>query len=246
MAPTPQQADAQVLPSGFRKVTHILFDMDGLLIDSEKWYTVAIGNVVKRHGGELTWQIKESMMGLTARESAATAIRKTGINITVDQYLEEIEEEYPKVFTQVQLMPGVERFVKHMHANGIPMAVATSSKTSSFKLKTARHEEFFRVGNYFHHIVLASDDPEVTRSKPDPQTYLVCASRFDPPAPPANCLAFEDSPMGVKSAMSAGMQCVMIPDPRSDVSNVNATLIIPSMEAIKPELFGLPPFPQNS
>jgi len=243
MAPTPQ-TDTQVLPSGYRKATHVIFDMDGLLIDSEKWYTVAIGNVVKRHGGELTWEIKESMMGLTARESAATAIRRTGINITVEQYLEEIEEEYPKVFTQVSLMPGVERFVKHMHANGIPMAVATSSKTSSFKLKTARFREFF--DTYFHHIVLASDDPEVTRSKPDPQTYLVCASRFNPAPAPANCLAFEDSPMGVKSAMSAGMQCVMIPDPRSDVSQVNATIIIPSMKDIKPELFGLPPFPQDS
>lgn len=189
-------------------VTHVIFDMDGLLLDTETLYTEAISTVSSRYGKTYTWEVKVKSMGKTFSEAAATIIGELGLPLTIDEYKKEIEEEYQKVFLKTELLPGVERLVTHLHANNIPIAVATSSNKFSYDLKTKNHQDLFKL---FHHIVLGSNDPEIKQGKPAPDIFLVCCSRFNDSPSPDKVLVFEDSPIGVEAAVSAGMQVVMIP-----------------------------------
>ncbi|XP_023219496.1 pseudouridine-5'-phosphatase-like [Centruroides sculpturatus] len=221
-------------------VTHVIFDMDGLLLDTETLYTEAVSTVSKRYGKNYTWEIKVKCMGKTFSEAAAVIIDELGLPLTIEEYKEQIEEEYQKVFLKTELLPGVERLVRHLYKKNVPMAVATSSNKFSFDLKTKKHQDFFKL---FGHIVLGSNDPEIKQGKPAPDTFLVCCSRFSDKPSPNKVLVFEDSPIGVEAAVAAGMQVVMIPDPRVDPSVFEkATVVLNSMLDFRPEIFGLPPF----
>lgn len=77
-------------------------------------------------------------------------------------------------------MPGAERLIKHLHANKVPICVATSSGEAGVAIKTKHHQEVFKL---FHHITKGTD-PEVKEGKPAPDIFLLAASRFEPKAEP--------------------------------------------------------------
>lgn len=180
-------------------------------------------------------------MGRKFAEGAQIVIDELSLPIDVNKYAELVDIEYQKVFSNfVPTMPGAEKLVRHLHAKGVPIAVATSSKGFTFKLKTSHHPELFSL---FEHVLIASEDEEIVRGKPDPQTFLVAARRFrQPPKDMANVLVFEDSQAGIEAANAAGMISVWVPDPRMPKDLAKPKLKLSSLEEFKPEDFGLPSY----
>ncbi|CAL8107104.1 unnamed protein product [Orchesella dallaii] len=195
----------------------------------------------RKYGSEYTLEAKREAMGRTAVGSAEAVINKCNLPITVDQFIDEIEAMYAAVFEEyIEFLPGAEKLVDHLKQSNIPIAIATSSKNSTFKLKSKHHGKFFEL---FHHIVRGSDDPDVKNGKPAPDIFLIAANRFEsPPKDMKSVLVFEDSANGVKAGIAAGMQVVWIPAECTDTSTANATLILPSLEKFDPTLFSLPPY----
>lgn len=226
--------------------------MDGLLLATEELYTEAAKKVSEKFARNslapkvVTWELKVKQMGLQKNDLAKIMVEQLDLTCTPDQYLEETCKIHMEVFGEAKLLKGVNRLIRHLHRCHVPIALATSSSREYFELKTQNHRELFQL---FHHIVTGHSDPEVILGKPFPDINLVCAKRFDPPAmDPKKCLVFEDSPNGVKAALAAGMQCVMVPDPDMYTTPgymTEAHLVIPSLLDFKPEWFGLPAFDTN-
>jgi pseudouridine 5'-phosphatase len=217
-------------------VTGIIYDMDGLLLDTEGIYTEVTRQIVGRFGKTYDWSIKQHMIGRPALESARYLVEALGLPIRAEQYLEERESLLREQFPFAAAMPGAERLVRHLHAHGVPQAVATSSSELLFRLKTLRHDWFV-----LFDAVVTGDDPAVEHGKPAPDIFLTAARRLK--REPATCLVFEDAPSGLQAGLAAGMRVIAVPDPNMNPERyATAHELLDSLQAFDPERWGLPAY----
>ncbi|EDV57341.1 probable pseudouridine-5'-phosphatase [Drosophila erecta] len=223
----------------FQPVTHCIFELDGLLIDSERLRTESVQNILEPYGHTYSFDLKMRCMGKPDSEQAALIVNTFNLPFSLTEFESQQELQCRGKMGSIRLMPGVERLLHHLEECHIPMAIGSGSCRDSFRIKTRRHSRLFDV---FHHVVLSGSDEEVKMGKPAPDIFLTTASRFEDSPEPSKCLVFESSLVGMEAALAAGMQVVLVPDPLVSIrASAPATLRLRSLEAFRPQYFGLPP-----
>lgn len=180
----------------------VLWDMDGTLVDTERYWMRAEHELVAEHGGVWTQQDAESLVGNALEVSAATILERTGLPLTVDAVVQTLlGRVIEQVKTEVPWRPGALELLRDLKRAGVPSVLVTMSWRSLADTV---------VGNLpagaFRGMVTGD---QVRRGKPDPEPYLAAARLLG--VPPAACVALEDSPAGVRSATAAGVPTLAIP-----------------------------------
>jgi HAD superfamily hydrolase (TIGR01509 family) len=187
-----------------REPQAVIFDMDGLLIDTIPAYTAAMVQAGLDIERSISQKYVLSLVGLLGAELEARLIADLGTDFPVAPYLRAMSARLePLLATGVPLKPGAIELLEALARQRTPLAVATSMKQSE-----AIHQlEANAVGRFFLHVVGRDD---VARGKPHPDIHLQAASRLA--VAPGDCVVLEDSFNGVRAAHAAGAMTIMVPD----------------------------------
>jgi len=221
-------------------ISCLIYDMDGLLLDTEGIYTEVTQQIVSEYGKVFDWSVKEKIIGRRAIQAAEIIVESLDLPITPQDYLDSRKNVLLEKFKDTAPLPGAKEMTTHFFDLGIPQALATSSSSPMFEAKFEKHKKWF---SQFTQIV-KGDDSELKEGKPAPDIFLLAAKRLG--VDPAECLVFEDSPTGTEAALAAGMSVVVVPDPNMDHCHYkNASQIISSLKDFDPEYWGLPKFAES-
>lgn len=224
----------------FNSITHVIFDLDGTLVDTETIYESCCANIIRSFGKEYLPEVRFKVMGTSEQRTCAIIVDELALPISAEDFRSQMNAAAYNECAKARLMNGAARLITHLIENNIPISIATGSSTEMAELKMSGHRHLF---DSFHHKVCGPSDAEVLEQKPAPDIFFVAARRFDEKPEPSKCLVFEDSINGVRAAVSAGMQVVMIPDKRISAEHrKDATLVLNSLDEFDPQLFGLPKY----
>jgi HAD superfamily hydrolase (TIGR01509 family) len=200
----------------------VVFDMDGLMFNTEEVYTSVGSELMRRRGRTFCAGLKDAMMGLPPKESFEAMIRWHGLSDTVEQLISESNAIFLELLrSQLALMPGLIGLLEALEAAGIPKAIATSScrELADACLGPFDFARRFR-------FVLTSED--IVRGKPDPEIYRTAATRMG--VDPTEMLVLEDSHNGCRAASAAGAFTVAVPGEHSREQDFSmASLLVDSL-----------------
>ncbi len=174
-----------------------LFDLDGVLIDSEPLHGQAWKETAALFDLNLNFEQLKLLKGRRRIDCANELVKLIPQEVNTEELLSQHKPISRRLILNAQAMPGSESLVKNCHKNDIPMALVTSSSFESYQIKTAPHQWM----NLFSVKVLG-DDKLLAKGKPAPDPYLLAAEKFN--IAPQECWAVEDSIAGVSSALEAG------------------------------------------
>jgi HAD superfamily hydrolase (TIGR01509 family) len=186
-----------------RAVRAVVFDLDGLMFNTEEVFHQTGTELLRRRGKEATPELFARMMGRRAAEAFAAMIEMMDLVESADVLREESERIFFELLDGLLApMPGLFELLAHIEARGLAKGVATSSGRVYLESLLARFALLDRFA-----LTLTAED--VVRGKPHPEIYLTAAARLG--VEPAEMLVLEDSEAGTRAAAAAGAQIISVP-----------------------------------
>jgi HAD superfamily hydrolase (TIGR01509 family) len=210
----------------------LIFDLDGLLIDSEPLGYLTGQALLKQHGCVREWEPEflHSLLGRRLSEIMLALSQVCGIAVPVADLVRDFEAlRITMMRGQLRPFPGAEEFIAYARALGLRVALATSGRRAYVDAALA---EVNLAGRFDVEVT----GEEVVHGKPAPDVYLLAAARID--VMPQHCVVFEDTPVGIAAAVAAGMRAVAVPNDatRGAVFETAPHISLPDLHAAIPWL----------
>lgn len=181
----------------------VIFDLDGVIVDTAHYHYVAWQKLAKELGITFTEKENEKLKGVSRMRSLEIILELGGISLS-DEKKEELATkknswfvDYIEAIKPEEIFKGVKQMLNSLRENGYKVALASSSKNAETVLR------LLEIKGFFDAVV---DGTMIIKSKPDPEIFLLAASKVG--VYPNECIVFEDAEAGVEAAIAAGMKCV--------------------------------------
>jgi HAD superfamily hydrolase (TIGR01509 family) len=207
----------------------VIFDLDGVLLDSEQVWDRARREVVQQAGGTWPPGSTEAMQGMSSREWSLYLRDRLGVQLSAEEINDRVVARVLKLYHEsLPLLPGATDAVERMAASW-RLGLASSSNRPVIDLVLDR-------ANLAQSFDVTVSSEEVARGKPAPDVYLEAARRLG--VIPSSCAVVEDSANGIRAGAAAGMRVIAIPNPDfpppSDVLAMTR-VVLPGLTALRPE-----------
>ncbi len=191
-----------------RKIKGLIFDLDGVLVFTDRFHALAWEAVAKEIGCSVGNELRDRLRGISRMESLELILRENGRTELSKEEKEKLAErknllyrEYLDAMTPADVSAEVRETLDALRRRGYLLAVGSSSRNAEYILCRVGLSEFFDA---------LSDGNAITRSKPDPEVFLKAAGRMK--LSPALCAVVEDAPAGIQAAHACGMLALSVGD----------------------------------
>jgi beta-phosphoglucomutase len=204
------------------KITAAIFDLDGVIVDTAKYHYLAWKKLANEIGLDITLEDNERLKGVSRMDSLDIILALGGLQFSETEKLAMADKknawfvDYVNQMKPDEILPGAKALLESCRAEGIKVALGSSSKNAKTVLNLLNIAPLFDV------IV---DGTMIKNSKPHPEIFLLGASLLNVPS--NQCIVFEDAEAGVEAALAAGMRCIGLGSP---VQLGKANLVIPDLK----------------
>lgn len=199
----------------------VLFDMDGVIVDSEPLHRKAFYSTFEDLDIEVSLEVYTSFAGASTQNIADKLINMYNLSVPASFIMDSKRKYFKEYFygdSDFDLIPGVRKLIEHFHENGIKLIVASSATKNTIEMVFDK----FGLDKYFLGRISGAD---LVESKPNPEIFIRAAKIADVPV--ENCMVIEDATNGIKAARAAGIFCTAFKSPHTHLQDYSlANLVV--------------------
>jgi beta-phosphoglucomutase len=208
----------------------VLFDMDGVIVDSEPLHRKAFYSTFEDLNIEVSLEVYTSFAGASTQNIADKLINLYNLSVPASFIMDRKRKYFKEYFygdSDFDLIPGVRKLIEHYHENGIKLVVASSATRNTIEMVFDK----FGLDKYFLGRISGAD---LIESKPNPEIFLRAAEIVNEPV--ANCMVIEDATNGIKAARAAGIFCTAFKSPHTHLQDYSlANLVVEDFAELRLE-----------